>query len=495
MNLDLHLLFPEAVLVATALAVVTIDLLRPEARRATLAPAVSAVGIAAALAVLLLDRRTGSALFGAFQADAFSRFARGLALGGGLLVVGIAAGYTRRMDRGHGEFYSLLLFALLGVLLVAGVADFVSLFVSIELVTVLSYVLVAFKRNDPRSAEAGLKYLIVGAVSTAVLLFGTALVYGAVGSLSFRAASEHVASGGSSTLLALGTVLVLGGLFFKASAVPFQVWAPDVYQGAPTPVTAFLSSLSKSAGFVLLLRLVQVLVLPAAAAGEGTSWAGFLTVVAIATLLFGNLGAIAQRDAKRLLAYSSIGHAGYLLMGLAAVAAAPSPALARDGAAAVLFYLLAYYVTVLTGFAVIAAVSATTKGHDVPGSYAGLARRSPFLAFAMLLTLLSLAGVPPLAGLVGKFLVFQAAVDRGLIALALVGAASVVISLYYYLLFAKQMYVRRGTEADEARPIPVPVATRAVLWVGMAAMLGIGISWNAAREAAAEAAKALFGAT
>jgi NADH-quinone oxidoreductase subunit N len=492
-SLDLHLLLPEAVLLAAALVVVTVDLLRPEARRATLAPAVSAAGIAAALAVLLLDRREGFALLGAFQADAFSRFARGIALAGGLLVVAISSGYTRRMDRGHGEFYALLLFALLGVLLVAGVTDFVSLFVSVELVTVLSYVLVAFKRNDPRSAEAGLKYLIVGAVSSAVLLFGIALVYGAVGSLSFSAASSHVAAGGSSSLLALGTVLVLGGLFFKAAAVPFQVWAPDVYQGAPTPVTAFLSSLSKSAGFVLLLRLVQVLVVPAAAAGDGASWAGFLSVVAIATLLFGNLGAIAQRDAKRLLAYSSIGHAGYLLMGVAAVAAAPSPALAREGAAAVLFYLLAYYVTVLTGFAVIAAVSATTKGHDVAGSYAGLARRSPFLAFAMLLTLLSLAGVPPLAGLVGKFLVFRAAVDRGLFALALVGAASVVISLYYYLLFAKQMYVRRGP--DEARPIAVPATTRAVLWVGMAAMLGIGISWNAAHEAAAEAAKALFGAT
>jgi NADH-quinone oxidoreductase subunit N len=492
-SLDLHLLLPEAIVTATALLVVTIDLLDPRARRATLAPAVSAVGLAVALAVLVLDGRTGEALLGAFRVDAFSRFARALALGGGLLVLGIAAGWTRRMDRGHGEFYALLLFALLGAMLVAGVTDFVSLFVAVELVTVLSYVLAAFKRNDPRSAEAGLKYLVVGAVSSAILLFGIALVYGAVGSLSFSAASDHVASGGWSTLLALGTALVLGGLFFKASAVPFQVWTPDVYQGAPTPVTAFLSSVSKSAGFVLLLRLVQVLVVPAAAAGEGASWAAFLTIVAIATLLFGNLGAIPQRDAKRLLAYSSIGHAGYLMMGVAAVAAAPTPALARDGATAVLFYLLAYYVTVLTGFAVIATVSATTKGHDVPGSYAGLARRSPFLGFAMLLTLLSLAGVPPLAGLVGKFLVFKAVVDRGLTVLALVGAASVVISLYYYLLFAKQMYVRRGSPEDEARPIPVPRTTRAVLWAGMAAMLGVGIYWNAAHEAAADAARALFG--
>jgi NADH-quinone oxidoreductase subunit N len=490
-GLDLHLLLPEIVLTVAAMAVVAVDLLAPASpRRTAAAPALSAAGIAVALALLLLDRREGGALFGAFQADAFARFARALAAGGGLLVVALASTYTRRMDRGHGEFYGLLLLALLGVLLVAGVADLVSLFVAVELVTVLSYVLVAFKRNDPRSTEAGLKYLVVGAVSSAVLLFGIALVYGACGSLVFGAITDHVARGGFTPLLALGTALVFGGVFFKTASVPFQVWAPDVYQGAPTPVTAFLASLSKSAGFVLLLRLLQVVVVPAAGAGAGSPWAAFFTVVAVATLLFGNLGAIPQRDVKRLLAYSSIGHAGYLTMGAAAVAAAATPAEARDAGAAVLFYLLAYYVTALTAFGVVTLVSAATRGHDLPGSYAGLARRSPFLAFAMLLALLSLAGVPPLAGLAGKFLVFYAVVDKGLWALALVGAGSVVVSLYYYLLFAKQMYVRRGL--DETTPIAVPLPARLVLWGGMAAMLVLGIYWQPAYEAAAEAAGALF---
>jgi NADH-quinone oxidoreductase subunit N len=490
-ELNLHLLLPEVVATVAALLAVTADLLVRSARRPSLPPAIAAAGCAAALAVVLLDGRSGSALSGSFVADAFSRYARALAYAGGLLVVGVAAPYTRRMDRGHGEFYGLLLLALVGVALVAGVADFVSLFVALELVTVLSYVLAAFKRNDPRSTEAGLKYLVVGAVSSAVLLFGIALVYGAAGSLGFAAVSDHVADAGFSPLLAVGTALVLGGLFFKTAAVPFQVWAPDVYQGAPTPVTAFLTSLSKSAGFVLLLRLVTVIVVPAAESGSTGPWVTFFGVVAVATLLFGNLGAIPQRDVKRLLAYSSIGHAGYLMMGVAAVAAAESPAQARDAGTAVLFYLLAYYVTVLAAFAVVGAVSAATKGHDMPRDYAGLARRSPFLGFAMLLALLSLAGVPPLAGLVGKLLVFYAVVDRGLLPLALVGAAAVVVSLYYYLLLAKQMYVRRGTE--EEAPIAVSPATRLVLWGSMAAMLAVGIYPGPAYAAAAAASRALFG--
>jgi NADH-quinone oxidoreductase subunit N len=489
-RLDLHLLLPEIVVTLASIAVVTADLLAPR-RRATLAPAIAAAGLAAALAVLLLDGRTGTALLGSFQADGFARFARALALAGGLLVVAIASGYTRRMDRGHGEFYGLLLLALLGVMLVAAVADLVSLFVSVELVTVLSYVLAAFKRNDPRSTEAGLKYLVVGAVSSAVLLFGIALVYGATGSLVFAAITDHVAGSGFSPLLALGAALVFGGVFFKTAAVPFQVWAPDVYQGAPTPVTAFLASLSKSAGIVVLLRLLQVVVVPAAGAGPGSPWVAFFAVVAVATLLFGNLGAIPQRDVKRLLAYSSIGHAGYLTMGAAAIASADTTAAAQQAATAVLFYLLAYYVTALTAFAVVVTVSAATKGHEIASSYAGLGRRSPFLAFAMLLALLSLAGVPPLAGLIGKFLVFFAVVDRGLYALAVIGAASVVVSLYYYLLFAKQMYVRRGPE--ETTPIAVPLTARVVLWGGMAVMLGLGIYWKPAHDAASAAARALFG--
>lgn len=491
MDLNLRLLMPEMVVVLTALLVVTGDLLtKSDARRRLLAPATAAFGLAVALTTLLLDPSQGVAVQGHFVVDGFSRFARGLAVAGGIFVVGVGGAYTRRMDRGHGEFYALLLLALTGVMLVAGVSDLLSLFVSLELVTVSSYVLAAFKRNDPQSTEAGLKYLVIGAVSSAVLLFGIALLYGAAGSVEFTALSAHAAARGFSPLLALGTALVLAGLFFKASAVPFQVWAPDVYQGAPTPVTAFLASLSKTAGFVLLLRLVSVLVVPAAGQASAAGWTGFLGLVAAVTIVYGNLGAIPQRDVKRLLGYSSIGHAGYLLMGVAAVAAAKDASEAREGATAVLFYLLAYYVTTATAFAVVACVSGEGRGHDAGTSYAGLSRRSPLLAFAMLLSLLSLAGVPPLAGLVGKFLLFYAVVERGLFAVAFVGAVAVVFSLYYYLLLIREMYVK--PPAGDTAPPPIPASARWVVAFGIAALLALGIFWGPVYDAAKSAAGALF---
>ena len=501
MNLDLHFLFPEFLVIATALACVTVDILVKPAKRLTLVPLTAALGLAAALLVLLLDRREGTAVYGHYTIDAFARFTRTIAVAGGLLLVAIAAPYTKRMDRGHGEFYALLLLALTGVLLVAGVADFMSLFVSVELITISSYVLAAFKRQDPRSTEAGLKYLIVGAVSSAFLLFGIALVYGAVGAVDFSSIKAHVAGKGAGALLSLGTVLVFMGLFFKAAAVPMQVWAPDVYEGSPSPVTGFLSSLSKSAGFVLLLRVVQVLVVPASGPlGMGAPsgpWATFLGIIAGLTLLYGNLGAIAQKDVKRLLAYSSIGHAGYLLMGVTVVAGAATPALRQEGAAAVLVYLLAYYVTTLTAFAVVTAVSAEGRGHAMGTSYAGLSRRSPLLAFAMLLALLSLAGVPPLAGLIGKFLVFFAVMDTaktlpGLTTLAVVGALSVVFSLYFYLLLIREMYAKPPIEGDAALPLRPAFAHRVAVYAGIGALVVLGVFWRPAVEAANSAAAALF---
>ena len=509
MNLDLHFLLPEIVVVATALACVTVDILVAPARRNRFVAFTAALGLGAALLVVLLDRRTGAAVGGHFTVDAFSLFARTIAVAGGLLLVAVAAPYTARMDRGHGEFYALLLLALTGVMLTAGVSDLMSLFVALELITISSYALAAFKRHDPRSTEAGLKYLVVGAVSSAFLLFGIALVYGAVGAVDFHSIVAHVSGKGPGALLSLGTVLVFMGLFFKASAVPMQVWAPDVYQGAPSPVTGFLSSLSKSAGFVLLLRIVTTLVVPlgspvgGAAGGVGAPtgpWGAFLGIVAGLTLLYGNLGAMAQKDVKRLLAYSSIGHAGYLMMGITAVVASGTPALRQEGAGSVLFYLFAYYVTTITAFAVVAAVSAQARGHQASVTYAGLSRRSPLLAFAMLLALLSLAGVPPLAGLIGKFLVFFALVDAakahpGLVALASVGALSVVLSLYFYLLLIREMYAKDPVPEGPGVPaLRVSLGHKLAVAFGICAMIGLGIFWGPLHEAAQHAAAALFAA-
>ena len=497
--MNLHLIVPEVLVLLGGLLAVTVSLVAPPARRAGLVPWVAGLALAAALVALLVGRPDGEALAGSHLSDAFSRFVRGLALAGGVLLVLLSSSYTRRLDRGHGEFYGLLLFALLGVMLVSAVTDLMGLFVSLELVTITSYVLAAFKRNDARSAEAGLKYLVVGAVSSAFLLFGCALVYGAAGTVEFATLSSHVAGKGFSPLLALGAGLVFCGLFFKAAAVPFQVWAPDVYQGAPAPVTAFLSSLSKSAGFVLLLRLVSILVVPAAGTPSGDAWIGFFGVVAALTLLYGNLGAMPQRDVKRLLAYSSIGHAGYMLLGVTVVVAAKSTALRIDGAAAVLVYLAAYYVTTLTAFAVVVAVSGQGRGHDAASAYAGLHRRSPLLAFAMLLALLSLAGVPPMAGLIGKFLVFFSLVGAaearpGLYALGVVGALGVVLSLYYYLLLIREMYAKEPAADGPQGPLVVPLGARIAVFLGIFGLLALGIWWAGAFDAARAAATSLFAA-
>jgi NADH-quinone oxidoreductase subunit N len=494
--MNLHLLLPEIFVVLGGLLAVTVDLTFHAARRGRLVPWVAALGLAAALVAVVVGRPDGTALAGGHLSDAFSRFVRGLACAGGLVLVALSSSYTRRMDRGHGEFYGLLMFALLGVMLVSAVTDLMGLFVSLELITISSYVLAAFKRTDVRSTEAGLKYLVVGAVSSAFLLFGAALVFGATGSVTFATIAAHVAGKGFAPLLALGAGLVFMGLFFKCAAVPFQVWAPDVYQGAPSPVTAFLSSLSKSAGFVLLLRVTSFLVVPAVGTASGDAWVSFFGVVAALTLLYGNLGAMAQRDVKRLFAYSSIGHAGYMLMGVTVVVAA-SPSIRVDGAAAVLVYLVAYYVTTLTAFAVVVAVSAQGRGHDTSTAYAGLGRRSPFLAFAMLLALLSLAGVPPMAGLIGKFLVFYTVVAasearHGLVALGVVGALGVVLSLYYYLLLIREMYAKPPAADGPSGPLAVPAGVRVAVVVGIVALLGLGIFWGQAYDLAHEAAAALF---
>jgi NADH-quinone oxidoreductase subunit N len=406
-----------------------------------------------------------------WRADAFSVFCRALIAGGGAMLVLLSIPFTRRMDRGHGEFYALLLFALLGCMLVSGVSDLLSLFVCLELVTIMAYILVAVRRNDLRSTEAGLKYLVIGAVSTAILMLGIALIYGASKSLSFDVISSVVASGQGGSLMIVGTAMVLVGLFFKVGGVPFQVWIPDVYEGAPSPVTAFLISASKFAGVVLLLRFGAAVILPGLGTDGAFPWVALIGAAAIVTLLFGVLGAIPQRSLKRLLAYSSIGHAGYLLIGLAAFA---TPGGAESAAAALLYYMMAYFATSVTAFGVIVVVSGASSG-DHRNAFRGLSTRSPFLALAMALALFSLAGVPPMSGFFGKFLILYAAVGSDLYVLAFIGALAVIVSLYFYMLWIKEMYIKPADETSKPDHIPVTPLVRTVLWIGMAAMLLMGL--------------------
>ena len=316
-----------------------------------------------------------------------------------ILVLFLASEFSDRISAGISEYYSLVVFALAGMLFAASANDFAMLFVSIELITITFYVLVSFQRNRLVSLEAGVKYLILGALSSAFLVFGIALIWGTTGKLNFNDLAQVSGQFLDNKIFLIGVLFVLVGLGFKIAAFPFQIWAPDVYQGAPTPTTAFLAVGSKAAGFVLLLRVLFV------AVPEVTKhWTDLLIVISAITILYGNLCALPQRNLKRLLGYSSISHAGYLLLGVAALSA--------SGEAAVLYYLAGYLFTVVAAFTVIALVMRHLADEDI-SALAGLNQRSPLLATTMTVAMVSLAGLPPLAGFFGKFLLLKAVIEQG----------------------------------------------------------------------------------
>ncbi|MBI5386596.1 MAG: NADH-quinone oxidoreductase subunit N [Verrucomicrobia bacterium] len=397
-----------------------------------------------------------------------------------ILVLVMTVGFAEKLGTGLAEYCALTLFALAGMMLAASANHFAVLFVALELITVTFYVLVSFQRRCVQSLEAGVKYLIIGALSSGFLIYGIALVYGASGSLSFEVIAQKSASLADKPLFLLGLLLIFVGLGFKIAMVPFQIWVPDVYQGSPTPTTAFLAVGSKAAGFVLLLRLLQFVVPEVAA-----HWQKLLMVLAGLTILYGNLCAIPQRNLKRLLGYSSIANAGYLLMGVAAMTQA--------GSAAILYYLSGYLFTLLAAFTVIAIILQQTEVEDIT-ALAGLNQRSPFLAAAMTLAMVSLAGVPPLAGFFGKFLLLKAVLEQGaanhafywLAGIAIVG---VVISLYYYFGVIRAIYWSK--DAGVLAPLPIAWTNRCALLVCMAGMLYLGILPNRLVELAAEAVKSL----
>ena len=394
-----------------------------------------------------------------FMFDGFAAYFKWLFL----LTVGVVILMTRVFVRRHplnaGELYLLIFSALLGMLVLASATDLLLLFIGLELLTFSLYVMVAYVKTNAKSVEAGLKYLLIGSISSGFLVYGISLLYGAAGGTSFDLLRERLASGDMPMIAKAGFLLVLSGFSFKIAAVPFHLWAPDVYEGAPTPVVALLSVGSKTAGIVALLRVLYGVLLPLQA-----SWGSLLAIMSAATLLYGNLSAIPQTNIKRLLGYSSIGHAGYLLMGLCTGTLA--------GAQGVAFYLLAYLFSNLAVFFVVVLVSTLTDGTDSLDDYNGLARRSPLLAAVMFIGLLSLAGVPPLAGFSGKLLVLLAAVQDQRLWLAGIGAVNVAISLYYYLMVVRRMYV---LPAPSAQPIRVDGLSRAVLFTLVAGILVIGI--------------------
>jgi len=410
--------------------------------------------------------------------DGLAVFFQRIFLVAAIFVVLMARECADRIPMGIGEFHVIVLMALTGMMLAAAANDFVLVFVALELISASFYVLVSFQRSRLHSLEAGVKYLIQSALAAAFLVFGIALIFGTANHTNFVLLSREAAALDRNKVYWLGVLLVLSGLSFKIAAFPLQVWAPDVYQGAPTPVTAFLAIASKAAGFVLVLRVLFV-AMPKLA----VHWDKMLMVAAGITILYGNLCAIPQRNLKRLLGYSSIANAGYLLLGVAAVNA--------SGSAAVLYYLAGYLFTLAAAFLVICVVM---PDNDDIGALAGLSRRSPLLAGALALAMVSLAGVPPLAGFLGKFLLFRAVIERGATDsgcywLAGVAVIGVVISLYYYFAVIRVMYWAK--DPPDLSPVIVPARVQIPLAVCMVGMLYLGILPGPVLAGATEAVKAL----
>jgi proton-translocating NADH-quinone oxidoreductase chain N len=471
---DFQLILPEVILCLTGLLLLVLEMLAP--RETGL---IGGTAIAGLVASLLAIGRLGFgasfdparvepsslAFFGAMAADGFGGLFKVVAILGALLVVLMSFGYAHRF-RNSGEFFALLLFATLAAVLLCSAADLLMIYLSLEFLSITSYVLTGYLKFQPRSTEAGIKYFLYGAVSAAVMLYGMSLIYGLTGTTSLYGgvdassaglaaalADPRLHSGANGNLLMLATALVMVGFGFKTAMVPFHQWVPDVYEGSPTPVTAWLSVTSKAAGLAVFVRFFT-------AAVPNQSWASALALLSALTMTVGNLVAIPQTNIKRMLAYSSIAHAGYALIGLASYRLA-------DGSVnpwavqGILLYLLTYLFMNLGAFAVLIVFYERERSHVIE-EYAGLAQSSPATALMMTLFLLSLAGLPPTAGFVGKLFLFGAAVKAGQTWLAVVGVINAVISVYYYWNVVRCMYI-----------LPTRQATALRLSGGVAAALGL----------------------
>lgn len=377
----------------------------------------------------------------------------------------------------RGEFYLLMVVAILGMTLMACAADLVMLFLAVETTSIPLYVLAGFLRKDRRSVEAGFKYLLYGAMTSALMLYGFSLLFGFTGTTQIYAMAGVLNDGSVPAAAIAGVVvLILVGIGFKISAVPFHFWAPDVYQGAPSPVAGFLSTASKAAGFSVLVRLLTV-----AFPGSAPVWAIFVAVLSVASMTFGNLQALNQKDIKRLLAYSSIAQAGYILIGVVT--------LSPFGITGVVFYLLAYLVTNLAAFGIVTIIGRELGSDDIK-AYSGLSRRSPGLALGLLAAFLSLAGIPPFAGFVGKIILFASALQANLAWLAIIGIINSIIGLYYYLMVLKVVYLDRS-DGDE-QSLKVSRLARVAVIVCITGVLAAGIFFAPLYELSKMAVASIF---
>ena len=475
---NLGLLTPEFALAGLAILVFAVDLVLPESRKGLLAW-LSIAGLLGliALSVVMLWGEEESLYDGLLAVDAYSLFFKVFFMGLGVFIILSSIDYVKQFLQNPGEFYGLLLFSILGMNIMAQSRELLTAYIALELLSFSLYVLASYARGEPRSNEGGLKYIIIGAFSSAILLYGISMVYSTLGVTKFADIATALGTAADmSPALWVGLALVLVGLGFKVAAVPFHMWAPDVYEGAPFPVTAYLAIGSKAAAFALVLRLVAEGFVPAS--DRWDQWQLIVAVLAAVTMLVGNLVALAQRNIKRLMAYSSIAHVGFILAGIAALSQ-HSP-LASNG---VMLYLVGYSVTNLVVFAALIAYFNMT-GREMISEFAGMAEQQPFLAAAIAIGMFSLGGLPIFAGFAIKFYLFTAVANEGFLWLAGLAIFNSLLSLYYYLQVIRQMYMQPPMEAPESVPEGVSPGALArapsvlmltVLAIGLAAVFWIGV--------------------
>lgn len=455
-------LLPHLIVLATGLVLLTLDLfLTPRSRY--LNEVIGLCGVVLAFALNLQYAGVPRVVFmGMATADGVSTFFNAIFLLIALLAMLMSTQYVRQADISAGEYYALVLFATAGFMFVAAATDLVMLFLAIEVLSIATYILAGLQRQEMRSQEAAFKYFMLGAFSSAFFLYGIATIYGAQGNTNLLTLAKTVQSTGASTQTLLGMGLLMVGLGFKAAAVPFHMWAPDVYEGAPTPVTAFMSAGPKAAAFAAFLRVFfQGFTAPELAA----HWVPIFAVLAGLTMLVGNLVAITQQSLKRMLAYSSIAHAGYAFVALVAHNAL--------GASSILYYLTAYALMSLGAFTVLSVVAKPGDQRHAFTAYAGLGTTHPGLAAVMSLFMFALAGFPPTAGFAGKFYVFSAAMQHGHYWLTLIGVLTSVVSVVYYARVVIMMYMHEPN--GESQPICLAPTTVALLGLTVLGILFMGI--------------------
>lgn len=476
MEANYYLLTPELIAGAIGLFLLVLGLLVPKTEQKGFGYLALAGLVIIFVSTLIFQGENQRFLGGMYIVDAYATFFKQLVIISAFLVVLISLEYVSKLGYYQSEYYSLIVFITLGMMIMVSAGDLVTFYVGLELMTLSFVILTTFLKRKSTSTEAGLKYLILGAMSSGVLLYGLSLIYGAAGTTIIEDIVQSIAINGIQPILVLGMIFALSGFAFKISAVPFHMWSPDIYEGAPTPVTAFLAVASKAASFAVFVR-VFIISLP----DLSNLWIVIVTLLAVLTMVFGNVVAIPQTNIKRMLAYSSIAQAGYMLIGLVAFS--------ELGVAALLFYSMTYVFANVGAFAVVTAFYNQTGSLQIK-DYAGLAKRSPLLAATMFICLVSLAGLPPLAGFVGKLLLFTAIIEQGIIWLAFIGIIMSMVSVYYYFIVVKVMYL--GKPEENAEPVRLSAGLKSAIVICMVASLFLGVYFTPLINLTIQAAQSLF---